>query len=143
MNFQPIDYFASIDWMRYKGEWIPKEIHFKPTYNKRKTHTVRISTESLTEFSYEDIVQSQVFYPFPWCAMDDDTEQVQVGDLKSFLNNEDFFESLGEGEWELIIAAKDAATFMFLEPVMPFHVILRESNDDLDTLVAKYANRKA
>lgn len=136
---QNIDYFVSIEWVRYRGKWIPKSLFFAPTYRERIDRCIRLETESLLEFSYEDVIRSQNLSPFPWWNSGTycETHTVHVQDMEKFLK-QDFFNLLNDGEWPLTIAAKDFATFIYLEPLLPCNVILTESTDDVQTLVLKY-----
>lgn len=131
-----IDYFVSIEWMRYDGKWLPREINFKPTFPERTTRCVRVIKESLTNFTYQDVIKS--LEAFPWLEAElHETSYVNINHMSSYLGG-DFYNIINDDPWPPVIAARDSATFLYLEPIMNCPVILTESGHDVHTLVKKY-----
>lgn len=117
-----IDYFVSIEWMRYGGKWLPRELIFKPTFPERTVCCVRVKKESLTNFTYQDVIKS--LEAFPWNETElNETLYVDINHMSSYLGG-DFYNLINDGPWPLEIAVKDSAAFMYLEPIMPCTVIL-------------------
>lgn len=121
-TWRNIDYFVSIEWMRYGGKWLPRELNFKPTFPERTTRCVRVEKESLTNFTYQDVIKS--LESFPWLETEfHETSYVDINHMSSYLGG-DFYNLINDGPWPIEIAVKDSAAFMYLEPVMPCAVIL-------------------
>lgn len=144
-----VDYFASIDWMSYGGEWVPRKIKFSATYGSDALVVIP-DPNSLKYFSAHDILRNKKLSK---CPVDDIVElsktesnvfQIPIDDMKSYLKTS-FYETYlktSESGWDVVLAAVDAAVFHYLDSCMPCEVLNWGLSTDADTALEEFKRKQ-
>ncbi|GFS31559.1 uncharacterized protein NPIL_30921 [Nephila pilipes] len=119
------NFLASIDWMRYQDEWIPRCLVMVNTYSGEQLE-VRPQPESLQCFSFRDVVRNLKWSPYSFNEEDgygrSEIVWVPENEFEAYLAGpfcKEYLEKQEEQGWEVVIGATDLATFMYLDRLLP------------------------
>ncbi|GFR17957.1 hypothetical protein TNCT_543781 [Trichonephila clavata] len=114
------DFFVSIDWMRYRSEWVPHRLLFADPYTY-KTVDIRPDLGSLRYFTYQDVQVNLKYVPSLFRQEDWISPNVVRVPVEEFLKSRLVKEHLpfNENLWDLTIGTKDLATYMYLDRFIP------------------------
>ncbi|GBN16688.1 hypothetical protein AVEN_224693-1 [Araneus ventricosus] len=123
-----VDYVSTIEWIWYDGDYIPKRIVFASTKGMNETFVVLPTQDSLTSFTYQDVVKNLTTWPLSGFQDDENqydsnrkTFRKPLNDLANFVAG-DFYETILKRHADSptpIIGTYDMDVFMYLEPDMP------------------------
>ncbi|GFT95106.1 hypothetical protein NPIL_166641 [Nephila pilipes] len=86
------NFLASIDWMRYQDEWIPRCLVMVNTYSGEQL-------QGRSEIVWVPENEYEAYFAGPFCK--------------------EYLEKQEEQGWEVVIGATDLATFMYLDRLLP------------------------
>lgn len=117
-----LDYIASIQFMWYQQECIPRQVVLAGIYDSSDVYSVQPCVNSLKGFSYTDVLKNLDIPYNPWDPIPEvgTTIHVPINELASFLGNE-FYETLlkSDSGWDVHIGTLDMASFLYLQRLLP------------------------
>jgi len=120
-----MDFVATGHFMLYQKKWIPRRFTFVSIYSLKEYH-IQPSLESLTNFTFQDVIKNQQLPHNPWQIFDvnENTIEIPLNNFNSYLVKDFYHKELTyPSGWYVHIGTLDMSMYNYLLSLFPLGTV--------------------